>query len=112
MKVEQAEQFRLAYPDGPHNAEAMFVDPESRELYIVTKEPQGARLYAVALDALKDRVRSELKLVGRVEADNVSAGRSRRMGAGSCCGGKIAAGCGSGGRGRAWARRCRVRRRW
>jgi hypothetical protein len=71
-KVEQAEQFRLAYPDGPHDAEAMFVDPESKTLFIVTKESQGGRLYCVALDALKDRVQSKLKLLGRVRADSVS----------------------------------------
>jgi len=74
VKVEQAEQFRLAYPDGPHDAEAMFVDPESNSLFIVTKEPQGGRLYSVAINALKDRVRSELTLVGRVNADSVSGG--------------------------------------
>lgn len=74
MKVEQAEHFRLAYPDGPHDAEAMFVDPESQSLYVVTKEPQGGRLYSVPLAALKDRMRSELKLVGRVNADSVSGG--------------------------------------
>lgn len=74
LKIEQAEQFRLAYPDGPHDAEAMFIDPESQTLFIVTKEPQGGRLYSVALAALKDRVRSELALVGRVNADSVSGG--------------------------------------
>lgn len=74
LKIEQAEQFRLAYPDGPHDAEAMFIDPESQVLYIVTKEPQGGRLYSVPLAALKDRVRSELALVGRVNADSVSGG--------------------------------------
>jgi hypothetical protein len=32
---------RLLYPDSPHDAEAMFVDPVSRDLYIVTKELSG-----------------------------------------------------------------------
>jgi hypothetical protein len=31
----------LTYPDGAHNAEAMFVDPVSHELYIVTKALSG-----------------------------------------------------------------------
>jgi hypothetical protein len=31
----------LIYPDGPHDAEAMFVDPVSRDLFIVTKELSG-----------------------------------------------------------------------
>src|SRR4051794_23165007 len=33
---------RLLYPDGPHDAEAMFVDPATRDLFIVTKELSGA----------------------------------------------------------------------
>jgi glucose/arabinose dehydrogenase len=52
----------------------MFIDPESKALFIVTKEPRGGRLYSVALDVLKDRVQSELKFVGRVNADSVSGG--------------------------------------
>ncbi len=40
------ESERLLYPDGPHNAEAMFVDPATRDVIIVTKEPSGAsRVY-------------------------------------------------------------------
>ena len=31
----------FVYPDGPHNAEALLVDPSSGELFIVTKEPLG-----------------------------------------------------------------------
>jgi hypothetical protein len=32
---------RLLYPDQPHDAEAMFVDPVTRDLFIVTKELSG-----------------------------------------------------------------------
>jgi hypothetical protein len=32
---------RLLYPDAPHDAEAMFVDPVTRDLFIVTKELSG-----------------------------------------------------------------------
>ena len=31
----------LAYPDGPHDAEALLVDPVSGELFVVTKEFSG-----------------------------------------------------------------------
>ena len=31
----------FVYPDGPHDAEALLVDPTSGELFIVTKEPLG-----------------------------------------------------------------------
>lgn len=33
---------RLTYPDGAHDAEAMFVDPTTRDLFIVTKELSGS----------------------------------------------------------------------
>jgi hypothetical protein len=39
--VESVQSERLLYPDGAHDAEAMFVDPASRDLYIVTKELSG-----------------------------------------------------------------------
>jgi hypothetical protein len=32
---------RLLYPDGPHDAEGIFVDPVSRDLFVVTKELSG-----------------------------------------------------------------------
>lgn len=37
----RAERLRLRYPDGPHNAETLLVDPNSAELTIVTKQPDG-----------------------------------------------------------------------
>jgi hypothetical protein len=36
-----AQRQRLLYPDAPHDAEAMFVDPASRDLFVVTKELSG-----------------------------------------------------------------------
>ena len=36
IDVEAAEEFRLTYPDGPHDAEAMFVDFAMGDLFIVT----------------------------------------------------------------------------
>jgi hypothetical protein len=44
----------LRYPDGPHNAEAMMMDPEGN-LYIVLKEPSG-RVFGVKRQALTDYV--------------------------------------------------------
>ena len=39
--------FRLTYPDGPHDAEALLLDRRGRP-YLVTKEPLGARVYTPA----------------------------------------------------------------
>ena len=40
-KSVNATTFTLHYPDGPHNAEALMVDPLERQLVIVTKELTG-----------------------------------------------------------------------
>lgn len=39
-------EYRLTYEDGPHNAEALMVDPATDQLYVVTKAPRGAAIYA------------------------------------------------------------------
>lgn len=52
--LTEVERFPLTYPDGPsgeippdrgHNAEALFVEPPSGDLFIVTKNFGGARVY-------------------------------------------------------------------
>jgi hypothetical protein len=74
IDVDEAEEFRLAYPDGPHDAEALFVDPKTGELFIVTKEKQRARLYSISADRLKDGDSSKLRAAGTLDVDEVSAG--------------------------------------
>ncbi|MEQ1760985.1 MAG: hypothetical protein ABL986_21985 [Vicinamibacterales bacterium] len=41
-----AVRFDVEYPDGPHDAEAVFAGPDGR-LYLLTKEPRGSALYAL-----------------------------------------------------------------
>jgi hypothetical protein len=36
-----AKRLQLRYPDGPHDAETLLVDPRSGDIVIVTKEPSG-----------------------------------------------------------------------
>jgi hypothetical protein len=38
-------RYRLAYPDGPHDAEALLVDPQDQAVVVVTKELVGAGIY-------------------------------------------------------------------
>jgi hypothetical protein len=38
-------RYRLRYADGPHNAEALLIDPRSNRLYVATKAESGAGLY-------------------------------------------------------------------
>ena len=43
--LDGGETLTLTYPDGPHNAEAFFVDPKTGRLYIVSKRIGAAGLY-------------------------------------------------------------------
>ena len=74
LDVKGAEEFRLTYPDGPHDAEAMFVDPVAGDLFIVTKEKGKARVYSVAGGQLQDREVAKLTAAGKLDVDEVSAG--------------------------------------
>jgi hypothetical protein len=47
LPVPSWQEITLTYPDGPHNAEAMMVDPISGDLFIVTKLATNAGLYQV-----------------------------------------------------------------
>jgi hypothetical protein len=47
--------FRYRYPDGPHDAEALLLDPAGRP-YIVTKEPLSSRVYTPATAPTAGRV--------------------------------------------------------
>jgi hypothetical protein len=74
IEVEAAEVFRLVYPDGAHNAEALIVDPMSGDLYIVTKEKRNARLFVCPAGQLEDNASVTLELICRLEIDGVSGG--------------------------------------
>ena len=43
--TEKAETYTFVYPDGPRDAEAMFVDPWTHHLYIFTKRDSRTRIY-------------------------------------------------------------------
>jgi hypothetical protein len=42
----RARAYKFKYPDGPHNAEALLVNPQTNRLYIVTKEAPTGAIYA------------------------------------------------------------------
>lgn len=46
-KVRPYRTIHLTYPDGPTDAEALFVDPTSRRMYVVSKGLVGGTLFAV-----------------------------------------------------------------
>jgi hypothetical protein len=46
--IKDAETITLQYPDKPHNAETILLDPLTRDLYIVTKEDDSSRIYVAS----------------------------------------------------------------
>ena len=51
-----AVRYRLRYADGPHDAEALLVDPRSNRLYVATKDPDGGGLYRAPARLRTDQV--------------------------------------------------------
>ncbi len=74
LDVAAVEEFRLTYPDGPHDAESLLVDPVTGDLLIVTKEEEQARVYSVAGEQLQDRAVAKLAAAGKLDVDEISAG--------------------------------------
>jgi hypothetical protein len=66
-KTAPAETFKLSYPDGAHDAEAMLVHPATGELLIVTKEVPGrATVYRAPLPLTSGRT-GKLELVTKLD---------------------------------------------
>ncbi len=43
--IQAVERINFRYPDGPRDAEAVLVDPQTRDIYIISKPEQRVRLY-------------------------------------------------------------------
>lgn len=43
--ITQVERINFRYPDGSHDAEAMFVDPKTKDIYVITKREDKVHLY-------------------------------------------------------------------
>jgi hypothetical protein len=76
VPAQAATARRLTYPDGAHDAEARFVDPTTRDLFVVTKELSGSsevfRLPA-GQSALTKVTTLDLGLAQLVTAGDISA---------------------------------------
>lgn len=59
-------RFSFAYPDGPHNAEALLVHPRTGAIYIVTKDPSGVSGVYTFPSARPGQSKVTLKRVGTV----------------------------------------------
>ena len=60
-----AVRYRVRYPDGPRNAEALLVDPRSNRLYVASKSAAGGALYQAPARLRTDQV-NLLRRVARV----------------------------------------------
>jgi hypothetical protein len=72
--------FRFTYLDGPTDAEALWVDPDSGDIYIVTKEKKQARVFRAAADRLQPRQAVPLEEIATLGIGNISAGDISRDG--------------------------------
>jgi hypothetical protein len=79
FRAESVEVLRLRYPDDAHDAEALLIDPISGDVVIVTKEEDGAGVYSASADGF-DGGRAELKLIAKLDVDQISAGDMSRDG--------------------------------
>ncbi len=51
VSTVKSNAFHLKYPDGPHDAETLMVDPIGRLLYIITKREDSVGVYSAPLNA-------------------------------------------------------------
>jgi hypothetical protein len=80
ISVEGVEAIRLLYPDGPHNAETLFVEHQTGDVYIATKEKSQTRLYRAAAGKLGGNLPVMLEFVTPISVAEVSAGTISRGG--------------------------------
>jgi len=64
----------FTYPDGPHNAEALMIDPWSGDLFIATKETNSCGIYQATRAQLESGDLVELTHVEELGVRSTSAG--------------------------------------
>jgi hypothetical protein len=73
-KTEPATRFDLRYPNGPHNAEALLIHPESGDLFVITLERSAPGYVFRARAPLRTGAPIPLTRVGSVPLAYVSGG--------------------------------------
>ncbi|MEI6196675.1 MAG: hypothetical protein WCS42_20345 [Verrucomicrobiota bacterium] len=62
----------LTYPDGAHNAESLFMDPLTGDMFIITKERKTSRVYTAPKAALDTSLNIKLSFVRNIAFDQPS----------------------------------------
>jgi len=70
---QQVETIRFKYPDGKRDAEAMMIDPTSKDIYIVTKREEQVRVYVARYPQSTTKVNT-LERVGTLNLHKIVAG--------------------------------------
>ena len=68
------EEIVLEYPDGPHDAEALLVDPLTGDLFIATKQRDVSRIYRATRSQIESNSTVRLERVRQIDFDVVSGG--------------------------------------
>lgn len=72
--ITDVELLVLTYPDRPHDAEALWVDPLTGDLYLATKQKKRSRIYRATPEALRPGGTTRLAFVAETSFANVSGG--------------------------------------
>lgn len=72
VTLSDVEEIEIDYPDGSHNAEAMFVDPWTADVYIVTKRGNGISPIYRAVAPLKTSGSNVMEYVTTLQFGSVS----------------------------------------
>lgn len=76
--IRDFDVINLAYPDGRHNAEALMVNPKTKDIYVLTKD-KAAGLY-IAPYPQKTKEMNNLKLLATLPISNITAADISRDG--------------------------------
>ncbi len=57
------------YPDGNHNAEALLINPQTRDLYVIIKDSKAPTIYKLPADELQQNEQVTLQKCGNVEIE-------------------------------------------
>ncbi|MGZ8558031.1 MAG: hypothetical protein ACXWWC_06860 [Chitinophagaceae bacterium] len=70
--VSECDKINFKYPDGAHNAEAILVDNNTKDIYIITKQDNPSRIYKLVYPQNTSSV-STAVLCGTLSFNNVTA---------------------------------------
>jgi len=73
-QIDMLEVFRLTYPDGPHDAEALLVDPKAGDVLIVTKQATTSPFYLATAQTMASGHQVRLAYGGTLKRERISGG--------------------------------------